>query len=89
MKDMKNIIKIILVFVLVWTTTSCDKDFLEVNTDPNYPSASTVQLVLPVAISSSAYVIGGGFQILGGMWSQHYTQAMGGPQYRFIDEYRL
>jgi hypothetical protein len=89
-KDMKKlfIYKSLVFVMLVFFTTSCEK-FLDVNDDPNNPSSATVELVFPAAAGSAAYVIGGWYQILGGLWSQHWTQSTGAQQYRDFDKYDI
>lgn len=79
---------ICLVGMLLIFSTSCD-DFLDINTSPNEPATAPVELVFPTATGSAAYVIGGWYQILGGMWAQHWTQSTGASQYRNIDAYDL
>lgn len=74
--------------ILLIFSTSCE-DFLDINTSPNEPAQAPVELVFPAATGSAAYVIGGWYQILGGMWSQHWTQSTGASQYRNIDAYDL
>jgi hypothetical protein len=74
---------------MVFTFASCEKDFMDVNHDPSRAAESTVQLTFPADVGSSAYVIGGYYQLLGGFWSQHWTQAIGAPQWREIDSYNL
>lgn len=87
---MKNIFRIgSLLTAFLLLLTSCEKDFLDVNTDPNNPSDATVELVLPAGISSAAFTIGGPWQILGSLWSQHWTQSTGANQYANIDDYNL
>lgn len=88
---MKNIIKNIkwIVFLLVFLISACEKDFLDINHDPSRSQESTVQLTLPAAIGSSTYVIGGYYQLLGAFWAQHWTQAIGAPQWREIDAYNI
>lgn len=77
-----------LLAILFIFSTSCD-DMLDINTSPNEASEAPVELVFPAAAGSAAYVIGGWYQILGGMWSQHWTQSTGASQYRNIDSYDL
>lgn len=72
--------------LLILISTSCD-NFLDINTSPNEPAEAPVELVFPAATGSAAYVIGGWYQILGGMWAQHWTQSTGASQYRGIDSY--
>lgn len=85
----KSIISIMLLFTLAFAMVSCEKDFLDINTDPNNPAESSVQLTLPAGIASSAYVIGGYYQLLGGFWAQHWTQSVGASQWRELDAYNL
>ncbi len=88
---MKNIFKNKkwMLLILVFAFTGCEKDFMDVNHDPSRSAESTVQLTFPAGVGSSAYVIGGYYQLLGGFWSQHWTQAIGAPQWREIDSYNL
>ncbi|HYG40548.1 MAG TPA: SusD/RagB family nutrient-binding outer membrane lipoprotein [Cytophagales bacterium] len=84
---MRNLKIFLLVFLLI-SFTSCN-DFLDINTSPNEPADVPVELVFPAAVGSTAYVLGGWYQILGGMWAQHWTQSTGASQYRDIDSYDL
>lgn len=74
--------------LLLLYSTSCDS-LLDINTSPNEPAEVPVNLVFPAATGSAAYVIGGWYQILGGMWAQHWTQSTGASQYRDMDSYDL
>ena len=85
---MKNIIKIFMIFTLLFYSTACE-DFLDINDDPNNPTDVVIDLVFPVACSSSCYAFGGFYQILGGLWAQHWTQAVGASQYKDWDSYRI
>jgi hypothetical protein len=82
-------ITIILTLITLLIFSGCKKDFLNVNEDPSNTRTATVQMVLPAAIGSTCYVVGGWYQLLGGFWSQHWTQAIGAPQWRDIDSYNL
>jgi hypothetical protein len=54
---MKKLFKILMVCGLVVTATSCNK-YLDVNKNPNAPTASTPDLILPQAIvSAAAYTV--------------------------------
>ena len=53
---MKNIFKYINLLIVVLLLASCD-DYLDVNTDPNNPTAVTPNLVLPVAQKYTANLI--------------------------------
>lgn len=87
---MKISIKIFaLAVVFLFTSTACNEDFLDVNADPNNPSAASIDLVLPAGIASAGFTLGGQWQILGSFWSQHWTQSVGANQYANIDDYDL
>lgn len=86
---MKKIRKYSLILLALIFLVSCEKDFLNINEDPNRTGESTVQLTFPAGVASSAYVVGGYYQLLGSFWSQHWTQAIGAPQWRELDQYNL
>ncbi|WP_276500506.1 SusD/RagB family nutrient-binding outer membrane lipoprotein [Terrimonas pollutisoli] len=69
---------------------ACKKE-LDINTDPNNPSLSqgTPKLVFPVAVASTAGRLGGDLAILGGIWSQYWTQNTTSNQYKEIDAFGL
>lgn len=77
-----------LLIVLMAFSTSCE-DYLDVNTDPNNPADGTVDLVFPAGVSSVAFTLGGQWQVLGSLWSQHWTQSTGANQYATIDDYNI
>jgi hypothetical protein len=83
---MKRYIFLISILVL---GISCNKNFLDINESPNDPSSSTSKLVLPSGIASSAYVMGGWYQLLGGMWAQHWAQSTGASQWTDWEDYAL
>ncbi|NJM16892.1 MAG: SusD/RagB family nutrient-binding outer membrane lipoprotein [Bacteroidales bacterium] len=85
---MKN--KCIYILTIVWLVafTACE-DYLDVNKDPNNPAQVTEDLLLPAGITSVAYVMGGRYQVLGALWSQHWTQSIGASQYKNIDSYDI
>lgn len=74
--------------VLMALSTSCE-DYLDVNTDPNNPADATLELVFPAGVSSVAFTLGGQWQILGSLWSQHWTQSTGANQYATVDDYNI
>lgn len=89
MLTMKKIINVGLVIALLLYATSCGQDFLDVNTDPNNPGDATVELVFPAAVTSTASVVGGDYAILGGIWSQYWTQNNGSNQYKTLDAFQI
>lgn len=68
----------------------CKKN-LDVNTDPNNPliENATPEVLFPSAVMSTAGTVGGQLTILGGIWSQYFTQANSSNQYKSIDSYNL
>jgi hypothetical protein len=63
------------------------ESFLEDNKSPNNPSEVPAENILPSGLSSVGYVMGGKYQVLGGLWAQHWTQSPGASQYSGIDSY--
>ncbi|NBC83148.1 MAG: SusD/RagB family nutrient-binding outer membrane lipoprotein [Bacteroidetes bacterium] len=82
---MTRIAGILLIFVVL---TGCS-EWLDVNDDPNNVEYAPIEQVLPAGISGVAYVIGGRYQVLGALWSQHWTQAPGASQYQGLDSYDI
>lgn len=80
-------------FILIGSITilSGCKRQLDINKDPNKPDLSlgNSSLVFPVAVMSTAGRVGGDLNILGGIWSEYFTQANASNQYKTIDAYNL
>jgi hypothetical protein len=68
----------------------CKKQ-LDINVDPNYPlvSQGSPKLVFPAAVMSTVGRTGGDLNIIGGIWSQFYSQSASSSQYRTVDAYNL
>lgn len=81
----KAFLYIIPLFIIL---SSCE-EWLDVNEDPNVPTEVSVEFVLPSGITSVAYVMGGRYQVLGALWSQHWTQSLGASQYTGLDSYDI
>jgi hypothetical protein len=84
----KFLLPLIFSFTLL-VAAGCRKSFLDINTDPNNPTRATVDLVLPSVLGISAYNLGNGYQILGGLWSQYWTQGPTASQYKSLDQYSI
>jgi hypothetical protein len=84
----KNIIKTIAILSL--SALGCNK-ITDINVSPNNPpvEAATPQILFPSAVASSAARIGGELNILGGFWSQYYTQSVSANQFRDFDSYNV
>jgi Starch-binding associating with outer membrane len=76
---MKNIIKFAILLLILGFTASCSEDYLDVNTDPNNPTAVTPDLVLPVAQLYSARGVQEyrGFSHFGNMMMYNWSQSDG------------
>lgn len=76
--------------VLLAADTGCNKT-LDVNKDPNNPTLQqgTPGLVFPVAVFATTGYVGGNLAIVGGMWSQYFTQAALAQQYTDVDSYNM
>lgn len=85
---MKGIIKNGVLLLAALSLGSCN-DWLDVNEDPNNPTNVPAEFVLPAAQASVLGIVGGDFAIIGGLWSQHWTQSNASSQYRGIDSYDL
>ncbi|TDD96265.1 SusD/RagB family nutrient-binding outer membrane lipoprotein [Flavobacterium cellulosilyticum] len=81
---------IISILVLSTTFVGCSSD-LDINRDPDSLSPSTVPLSaqLPAGITGIIGSEGAAMSIIGGMWSQYWTQSNAANQYKFIDNYSI
>src|SRR6476620_8646345 len=88
---MKKINKYIVaaVFAGMFGLAGCEKDFLDINVDPNSPTSSTPDLVLPSGTLAVGYTMGESFQFLGNFWAQNWTQSYVANQYKDIDKYQI
>ena len=68
----------------------CKKQ-LDINQNPNFPTVSqgTPAQVFPVAVLATIGATGGDLAIVGGMYSQFFTQAALSQQYTDVDSYNL
>lgn len=82
-------VKISVLAALLLTVSSCKKDYLDVNVDPNNPTRASVDLVLPTALGYTAYNLGNPYQVLGGFWAQVWTQGPTGSQFLAYDQYTI
>ncbi|MEJ7646260.1 MAG: SusD/RagB family nutrient-binding outer membrane lipoprotein [Chryseolinea sp.] len=84
MKKLKYYLPLLLTIGLL---VSCEKSLEELNIDPNNPAKVSVQLALPAGTVSVAGITGGRFAVIGGIWSQFYTQNNASNQYKDIDAF--
>lgn len=86
---MKNIIRKtqVLAFSALLIVASCKK--LDINESPNNPrvESATVETLFPSAVISTVSRTGGDLSIIGGIWSQFWTQNNNSSQFRTVDSY--
>lgn len=80
--------KLITYSLIILVCISCD-NWLAVNENPNTPAEVDYQDLLASGMSSVAYIMGGRYQVLGALWSQHWTQSPGASQYKGLDNYDI
>ena len=89
---MKNIYKKIasLMLTSLLVFTSCETD-LDINRDPDLLSPDQVPMAseMPAAMTGIAAATGSYYAIIGGFWSQFWTQSAVANQYKTIDDYSL
>jgi hypothetical protein len=86
MKQLKNIARYVLALSLVlFCVTSCE-DFLDINTSPNSPTESRLDLVLPSVQSVIFESLGNGNASVGDLASQfvHHTTQRGESNFYFV-----
>lgn len=88
LRKSKYSVKYLVIIFLGLFISSCS-DWLDINKNPNVPEDVGFEELLPSGISSVAYVMGGRYQVLGALWSQHWTQSPGASQYAGIDSYDI
>jgi hypothetical protein len=79
----------VLLCIAAMVGVSCEKNFLDVNKDPDHSTQAAINLVLPTAQGYAAYDLGSPFQIVGGYWAQFWTQGPTGSQYNNYDQYNI
>ncbi len=82
--------KIILLLIGFGILISCDS-VLDINRDPDNltPDDLTFAVELPASITAVAGVQGSNWALIGGIWSQMWSQSPGSSQYRVVDNYTL
>ncbi len=82
--------KIILLLIGFGVLISCDS-VLDINRDPDNltPDDLTFAVELPASITAVAGVQGANWALIGGIWSQMWSQSPGSSQYRVVDNYTL
>lgn len=73
--------------IVLATFTSCKKDFLDINNNPNAPIDVSVTELLPSAELAIAHAVGNHLQIYGGLYAQFWTQNPSSSQYKTFENY--
>ncbi len=73
--------------LIVGTITSCKKDYLDINQNPNYPANVEVEQLLPSAQLAIAHAMGNNLQTYGGLWAQYWTQNPSSSQFKTFEQY--
>jgi hypothetical protein len=75
---------------LIMIETGCKKQ-LDINQNPNFPTLEqgTPSLVLPAAVLATTGKVGADLAIVGGIWSQYFTQSSSASQYKTVDSYNM
>jgi hypothetical protein len=81
---------IISILVLSATFVGCSSD-LDINRDPDSlsPSSAPLSAQLPAGIVGIIGSEGASYAIIGGVWSQYWTQSNAANQYKDIDNYSI
>lgn len=81
---------IISILVISVTFVGCSSD-LDINRDPDSlsPSSAPLSAQLPAGITGIIGSEGASFALIGGMWSQYWTQSNAANQYKIIDNYSI
>ena len=86
---MKNKIIISLLISLMMVNLPSCRDFMDINNDPRYPADAATKMLFASGVSWSAARLGRDGQLVGEIWSQHYTQSNSANQYKPIDYYNM
>lgn len=83
--------KILLLFVGISLFSSCSNEKYDINTDPDNlnPNSISLKVELPSGIIGVAGAQGSYYALIGGFWSQYWTQSNASNQYKEIDNYSI
>ncbi|CAM3391611.1 SusD/RagB family nutrient-binding outer membrane lipoprotein [Flavobacterium longum] len=83
--------KIFLILTCAAVIASCSDDYFDINRDPDNLAADGVAFSteLPAGIAGIAGSQGAYYALIGGFWSQMWTQSNASNQYKEIDDYSI
>tara|TARA_R110001583_G_scaffold11547_1_gene51948 strand:+ start:14314 stop:15774 length:1461 start_codon:yes stop_codon:yes gene_type:complete len=79
----------ILLALLSQLFVACEKDYLDVNKDPNFPTEVPGYVIFPAAVMSTTGTLATRVGVTTGLWSQHLTQSNVANQFKEIDQFNL
>jgi hypothetical protein len=86
----RNKLALFVLLPLLALFSACDNAFeLDINRTPDYPATASTPLLVSSGVAWSSSQLGSDVQLLGSIWSQHYTQNNSSNQYKTIDSYNL
>ncbi|MCZ4224016.1 SusD/RagB family nutrient-binding outer membrane lipoprotein [Pedobacter rhodius] len=85
----KHIIKGMALLSLTFAVTSCEKNFLDINQNPNTPTTTTPELVLPAALSNTGTVVNNNLNVLGNLLTGNWGQSPDFLFYQPQETYQL
>ena len=80
--------RLLIIIIAISLLTSC-ANWLDVNSDPNYPTEVGTDLILPAAQASLAVRLGGNLFNVGGFFAQYWSQAPEANQYNTVETFDL
>lgn len=81
--------KISSLLIIVATAMACNLDGINKDPDLLTPDSASLSTELPVAITGVVGAQGAYYALIGGFWSQYWTQSNSANQYKNIDDYSL
>ncbi|PWS27973.1 hypothetical protein DHW03_10445 [Pedobacter yonginense] len=85
----KNIIKGIALVSLTIAATGCEKNFLDINQNPNTPTTTTPELVLPAALANTGSNVNNSLNVLGNLLTGNWGQSPDFLFYQPQETYQL
>jgi hypothetical protein len=89
MKKIKSIYAGLIATCISGITLSSCNNYLDVNDNPNFPTKTTIEALLPSACVSTVAQLGLNGTLLGTMWLQHTTQGNTTNQYNTTVNYNI
>ena len=90
MKKLTIFTRVAVTVIAVFSLSSCEKNFLDVNDNPNLPKDVPVNIILPTGQASLAYTLGGDIARYNAIFTQNVTgvgrQFIGYNSYIFTEE---